>query len=511
MNNPAFYYSQGGSQMAGAGRGMPSAQMGAPPPHYMQQPAFRNMPPGAGGPPDPAAMQQQQPPPQQHHHRSKRQSKQAGALVENNDEPSGDELDDISARDIAMARYKRNHDYLSEIFTPYSAGNIYMLVYLCCFLIFFLIIFCSTASIVPPPLEIPQSKEDITKAIENEEKSINERTNKFEERLQALKQKQDGYWKLLRQLEKANDLEQFDEASTEFKNATGIKLEHIKENVQPIPIPGLEQDEPPVPQQPQPTGNRAGDHQPQQPQHQHQHQNGFVADFMNARVAAASGNNNNNNDGTGSGNGDIPSSGSMNMFGSYAPVDSTANQSGVDDSQNDFFDEMVNTGQDDDGGSVSEFLNSDMDFEQTTDNKLSETAQTTTEDVTMTEATIPSSSAIATAPVSAPLSEPMVAAQVTSSMEKDTPTVSSSPSLVSPAPSTITTIPTVPAPVASEPEPSNQVQVPATSATQPEIQAQVQTPTEQTTPQVSQPQTVPDAPVQAPTEDGKTNEGIPNP
>ena len=35
-----------------------------------------------------------------------------------------DELDDISARDIAMARYKRNHDYLSEIFTPYSAGNI---------------------------------------------------------------------------------------------------------------------------------------------------------------------------------------------------------------------------------------------------------------------------------------------------------------------------------------------------------------------------------------------------
>lgn len=32
-----------------------------------------------------------------------------------------DELDDISARDIAMARYKRNHDYLSEIFTPYNA------------------------------------------------------------------------------------------------------------------------------------------------------------------------------------------------------------------------------------------------------------------------------------------------------------------------------------------------------------------------------------------------------
>jgi hypothetical protein len=43
-------------------------------------------------------------------------------MTDDADEPSGDELDDISARDIAMARYKRNHDYLSEIFTPYNAG-----------------------------------------------------------------------------------------------------------------------------------------------------------------------------------------------------------------------------------------------------------------------------------------------------------------------------------------------------------------------------------------------------
>lgn len=37
-----------------------------------------------------------------------------------------DELDDISARDIAMARYKRNHDYLSEIFTPYNACKYFL-------------------------------------------------------------------------------------------------------------------------------------------------------------------------------------------------------------------------------------------------------------------------------------------------------------------------------------------------------------------------------------------------
>lgn len=50
-------------------------------------------------------------------------SRQSAAMTDDADEPSGDELDDISARDIAMARYKRNHDYLSEIFTPYNAGR----------------------------------------------------------------------------------------------------------------------------------------------------------------------------------------------------------------------------------------------------------------------------------------------------------------------------------------------------------------------------------------------------
>ncbi|KAI9498332.1 hypothetical protein BDB00DRAFT_799864 [Zychaea mexicana] len=282
---------------------------------------------------------------------------QPGALVEDNDEPSGDELDDISARDIAMARYKRNHDYLSEIFTPYSA-----------------------ASIVPPPLEVPQRKEDLEKAIENEDKAICERTAEYDQRLKTLKQKQDDYWSLLTQLDKADNIEQLSATAEQFKITTGINLEHVKENVHAIPIPGLEQDEPPVPQtmqrQPGSTGSsRPGDH--------HQ-QNGYVADFMNAQQGGTDSNNGHHHQ--------VSSSGPMNMFGSYAPSDSNTNQpvDDDDDNQNDFFDEMVNTGQDDDGGSVSEFLNADMDFEQTTatdksvDGEPSNNNATT--DVTMTEA-----------------------------------------------------------------------------------------------------------------------------
>lgn len=72
-----------------------------------------------------------------------------------------DELDDISARDIAVARYKRNHDYLSEIFTPYKAGKQKHRM----FLFFLLLIFCFLEHIVPPPLEIQQSKEELEKLI----------------------------------------------------------------------------------------------------------------------------------------------------------------------------------------------------------------------------------------------------------------------------------------------------------------------------------------------------------
>ncbi|CAO3685198.1 unnamed protein product [Rhizopus stolonifer] len=75
--------------------------------------------------------------------------RQSMSAPEEMEELSGDELDDISARDIAIARYKRNHDYLSEIFTPYKAEYI-----------------------IPPPLEIRQSKEELEKLIQEHEQKI---------------------------------------------------------------------------------------------------------------------------------------------------------------------------------------------------------------------------------------------------------------------------------------------------------------------------------------------------
>jgi hypothetical protein len=54
--------------------------------------------------------------PQQHAQVLAQQQAQA---QEDAEEPSGDELDFLTAKDVAVARYKRNHDYIAEVFSPY--------------------------------------------------------------------------------------------------------------------------------------------------------------------------------------------------------------------------------------------------------------------------------------------------------------------------------------------------------------------------------------------------------
>ncbi|CDS09074.1 hypothetical protein LRAMOSA10434 [Lichtheimia ramosa] len=313
-NAPPFYYNHPPNatgvtpSMMGApvaGRGMSPAQMGLP---YMQQGPFRNMGP------DPSM------------HRKRAQNKtprQGGGVIEDGDEPSGDELDDISARDIAMARYKRNHDYLSEIFTPYNAS-----------------------SITPPPLDVPQSKDELNKLIEEEQKAIEARNTKHQELLKSVEKKRDSYWEAMSQLDSASTTEDMSRSTEQFERMADIKVEHTASNVHTVQIPGLE---------------------PEQP----------------STLATASSSSNNNTGESGGGGGSMTpaqvaaareggsQSGPTNMdlFQSYPSQgdrsgdNNNANQHD-DDNSNDFFNEMVNTGQEDDGGSVSEFLNTgDMDFE----------------------------------------------------------------------------------------------------------------------------------------------------
>ncbi|KAI8088651.1 uncharacterized protein BX664DRAFT_313934 [Halteromyces radiatus] len=240
----------------------------------------------------------------------KSSSRQAVPQQQEDNEPSGDELDDISARDIAMARYKRNHDYFSEIFTPYNAD-----------------------SIEPPPLDISQSKEELLRLIDEQKQKSKEQQEEHENRLDQFRQERDQFWKSLANLKEATSIEAIDKAAQAMAETINGKVEHNTENVNVIQIPGLKEEPilpPTQPQTPhQPSTSTSSQGTPNQ-QQQQQH-----------KVEEEKGNETNNND-----------------------VDMFTNFDENTDDNNDFFNEMVNTGQDDDDPSVSEFLNSDMDFEQ---------------------------------------------------------------------------------------------------------------------------------------------------
>lgn len=52
-------------------------------------------------------------------HQAQILAQQQAQAQEDAEEPSGDELDFLTAKDVAIARYKRNHDYIAEVFSPY--------------------------------------------------------------------------------------------------------------------------------------------------------------------------------------------------------------------------------------------------------------------------------------------------------------------------------------------------------------------------------------------------------
>ncbi|KAG0338468.1 hypothetical protein BG000_003925 [Podila horticola] len=57
-------------------------------------------------------------------HQAQILAQQQAQAQEDAEEPSGDELDFLTSKDVAIARYKRNHDYVAEVFSPYPTSRI---------------------------------------------------------------------------------------------------------------------------------------------------------------------------------------------------------------------------------------------------------------------------------------------------------------------------------------------------------------------------------------------------
>ncbi|KAG0791516.1 hypothetical protein G6F22_006116 [Rhizopus arrhizus] len=185
--------------------GMPNAQFLQQQQQQQQQQQYRNQNP---------LMTKRVPQPQPNN-----KLRQNMPVPEELEEPSGDELDDISARDIAVARYKRNHDYLSEIFTPYKAEHI-----------------------VPPPLEIQQSKEELEKLIQEHDQKLVEQEKLHQEKLSKFQKEHEQFIQSMNQLNQASTLESIEQASDFIAKEMNVQIEQRMEQVKIVPIPGIKED-----------------------------------------------------------------------------------------------------------------------------------------------------------------------------------------------------------------------------------------------------------------------------
>ncbi|KAJ3091916.1 hypothetical protein HK102_012588 [Quaeritorhiza haematococci] len=124
-------------------------------------------------------------------------------MVEDENDPSGDELDGTVTRHVAIQRYKRNHEYIDEIFSPYHVD-----------------------SIIPPPL-IDTNPEKL--------ETLRRKKDELKEEIEKLKRRQIGQtaalramakttWKAIDDVKKANNLQDLSNVQHSVETELGLTL-----------------------------------------------------------------------------------------------------------------------------------------------------------------------------------------------------------------------------------------------------------------------------------------------
>ncbi|KAL1918797.1 uncharacterized protein VTP21DRAFT_2819 [Calcarisporiella thermophila] len=125
------------------------------------------------------------------------------APTEEAEEPSGDELDHISFRELAMARYKRNHDYMSEIFTPYNASRL-----------------------IPVSLNLTASKGEKAKELKAKiEEDVEAMKAGHAKRMEESKRSAEVLYKGLRELKDCKTMEELDALQKRIELQMGMRIE----------------------------------------------------------------------------------------------------------------------------------------------------------------------------------------------------------------------------------------------------------------------------------------------
>lgn len=154
---------------------------------------------------------------------------------------------------------------------------------------------------------------------------MQEREESSKARLAEFTEKRKEYWQLTEKMKQASSLDAINASARSYEQFMEAKLEHNTDTKRTVQIPGVEEDPEPVPAK--------------APQEISTHPSSDPSGYQASPAES-------------------------NPFG-YTEAKQDTPAGNEDTNSDHFFDEMVNTN-DDEGGSVSEFLNTnDMDFEQT--------------------------------------------------------------------------------------------------------------------------------------------------
>ncbi|KAG0234561.1 hypothetical protein BGW42_006446 [Actinomortierella wolfii] len=120
---------------------------------------------------------------------------------EDAEEPSGDELDFLTTRDVAIARYKRNHDYMAEVFSPYPAS-----------------------AIIPNQYDYQQSIEFFKNLQSKHGDDLDELKQEHDEKIKRFKAEAEVFYRGMLELKQATTVQEVTTANERVENFVGAKV-----------------------------------------------------------------------------------------------------------------------------------------------------------------------------------------------------------------------------------------------------------------------------------------------
>ncbi|KAJ3039772.1 hypothetical protein HDV00_011899 [Rhizophlyctis rosea] len=143
-----------------------------------------------------------------------RATKTVARTIEDENEPSGDELDESVESLVALERYKRNHEFIDQIFSPYS------------------IVGLDTSQEKANDEDIASMKEQV-EALRKECAEMEAQRKAEKEQIGASAK---SVWRAIEEVKRAKLVEEVDQLEAQFAESLGATLRPYNSGVEVVPI-----------------------------------------------------------------------------------------------------------------------------------------------------------------------------------------------------------------------------------------------------------------------------------